>query len=83
MLGAPLKIIAAVDFSAQLKTGDSYELPESDARMLIAAGLAHPATTPAPSVPSVSDAPIVPPRTRSYTTRSRQASETKDAAVTA
>ncbi len=81
MLGAPLKIIAAVDFSTQLKTGDSYDLPDSDGRMLIAAGLARPATIPEPA--SVSEAPVVPPRTRSYTTRARQASETKDTSVDA
>lgn len=37
-----MKIIAKVDFSAQLKKGDTYELPESDGKMLIAAGLAEP-----------------------------------------
>lgn len=56
-----MKIIAKVDFSEQLKTGDSYELPESDAKMLIAAGLA----TEAPPTPS--------PRSRQYTRRDMQA----------
>lgn len=44
-----MKIIANVTFSTQLQKGDSYELPESDAKMLIAAGLAQAADTPKPT----------------------------------
>ncbi len=36
-----MKIIAKVDFSTQLRRGDSYELPEADGKMLVAAGLAE------------------------------------------
>lgn len=43
-----MKIIAKVDFSTQLRRGDSYELPESDGKMLVAAGLAEEAP-PEPS----------------------------------
>lgn len=67
-----MKIIATVDFSAQLKAGDSYELPESDARMLIAAGLA----TSGQDAEPVAATPA--PRSRTYSRRDRVASDTKD-----
>lgn len=43
-----MKIIAKVDFSTQLRRGDAYELPESDAKMLVAAGLAEEAPAEPP-----------------------------------
>lgn len=64
-----MKIIANVDFSTQLMAGGSYELPDSDARLLIAAGLASAADEPAATGGS---------RGRSYTRRDRQSSQTRD-----
>ena len=46
-----MKIIATVNFSAQLQKGDAYELPESDARMLIGMGLARAADGLDPAAP--------------------------------
>jgi hypothetical protein len=59
-----MKIIAKVDFSTQLRKGDTYELPESDGKMLIAAGLAE----PAPAAPD-------PPRRSRYQRRDMTAED--------
>lgn len=68
-----MHIIANVDFSNQLKKGESHELPETDARMLIAAGLARAAEAPlAPAVPSASPESTT-PRRRQYVRRDLQA----------
>ncbi|HEX8030288.1 MAG TPA: hypothetical protein VF491_17560 [Vicinamibacterales bacterium] len=61
-----MKIIAKVTFSEQLKAGDSYELPESDAKMLIAAGL----------VVAADAEPVRATRSRQYARRDMQAEQT-------
>lgn len=65
-----MKIIAKVDFSTQLKKGDSYELPDSDAKILIAAGLAVPHVADAVADPSSRQT-----RSRTYARRDLQAAE--------
>lgn len=68
-----MKIIATVDFSAQLKIGDSYELPDSDARLLIAAGLARPGDQPPVSTaPPPATTAMARPRSRQYARRDLQ-----------
>jgi hypothetical protein len=76
-----MKIIANVDFSAQLRRGDCYELPDADARLLVAAGLAHfPVAAAEPSAANASVPSDGQPAStrRAYQRRDRQATDSRD-----